>query len=287
MTASTPEVLFGLALVDLGWASKAFLWVLDLSDSRILAMASPLGLPRLAFSLSDEPWEGLEARFRAGGLKARLRRVPESLRLELELDLAGDPDVEARIGFPTGSAEPLSVIAPVTPTGWTNCTQKLGGLPASGHLRVARHRFDLSGGVGGLDLTAGYLARRTTWRWAMANGRLPDGRPVGFNLVEGFNDQGPMDEGALWVDGRLHSLPRVRFPAREELAAEVRSLPGDPATALDFRVLHRHSEKQDLGLAASDFEQRAGIWSGRLPFEGGDLAIDGIPGVLEHQDVRW
>ena len=33
-----------------------------------------------------------------------------------------------------------------------------------------------------------------TWRWAMGNGRDGEGRPVGFNLVQGFNEGPGIDE---------------------------------------------------------------------------------------------
>ena len=51
------------------------------------------------------------------------------------------------------------------------------------------------------DESAGYHPRHTVWSWSAGVGTLPDGREVGWNLVEGVNDPPERSERAIWVDG--------------------------------------------------------------------------------------
>ncbi len=187
-----------------------------------------------------------------------------------------------------GAPPPLSVVAPV-PGGVVNVTQKWAGLLAFGSLEANGRRYVLDGGVGGMDYTHGYLARRTAWRWAFACGRLEDGSPVGLNLVEGFNDaHAGANENALWLRGQLFPLSRARFEWNPDDPLEPWHVTTEEGEVdLSFKPLALHREERDVVVAKSHFVQPVGLFSGRLQVDGLTHPVSGVPGVTEEQDVTW
>jgi hypothetical protein len=188
-----------------------------------------------------------------------------------------------------GGAPPLAVIAPVRDGGVVNVTLKRAGLLAFGSLTVDGRRFDLDGGVAGMDYTHGLLARRTSWRWAMANGRLQDGTPLGLNLVEGFNEEAAtVNENALWVGDRLIPLGRARFDYNKDDVLDpwrVRTVDG--SVDLRFRPLHAHREDRDFKLVKSHFAQPVGRFEGEIRVDGHPVPVAWLAGVTEDQDILW
>jgi hypothetical protein len=290
---ATPEVAAAFAIVDLGYASNAFAIAVDLKDGRVLADEGRLGLPSPWVQVNDHLGPGLFAAFRRPDAWLNARRkfgdehyhaevrlglpAPLSPRLSLELDLTA-----------TGAGPALTVIAPVA-QGLVNVTQKWAGLPASGALEAGGRRYRLEDGMGGLDVTHGYLARRTAWRWAFVCGRAVDGTPLGINLVEGFNEaRDDVNENAAWLGPRLVPLGRARFQWNKDNVLEPwRVSTTDGAVDLTFRPLAAHREARDLGVVKSRFAQPIGLWSGTLRLEGTTVELSSVPGVAEDQDVVW
>lgn len=291
---ATREVAALFAVVDLGYSSNAFSLAVELPTRRVLADESYLGPPRPLVTVGDQPGSGLQVAFRrpdawlgawrhfgderfAGRVRLgpRVPVVRPTLSWAWELTAAG-------------VAPPLTVVAPVE-GGVVNVTQKWAGLPASGHLEAGGRHFNLDGGLGGLDYTNGYLARRTAWRWALVCGHLDDGRPFGINLVEGFNEaRDDVNENALWLGTQLIPLGRARF---EWTAGGVlqpwRVTTVDGAVELHFEPVAAHRELRDLRLVKSRFEQPVGLWRGRVTVDGQTHTFEGAPGVAEDQDVTW
>jgi len=187
-----------------------------------------------------------------------------------------------------GAPPPLTVIAPVD-GGVVNVTQKWAGLLSFGTAEVDGRRYSLDGGVGGLDYTHGYLARRTAWRWAFLCGRLDDGTPIGVNLVEGFNEsRDDVNENALWLGDELLPLARARFswnPNDIFHPWAVRTTDG--AIDLRFRPLGAHQELRDLVLVKSAFKQPVGLWEGTVKVGDRVYTVKDAPGVAEDQSVVW
>ena len=292
---ATPEVLAAYAVVDVGYASNAFLVAVDLSTGRPLVDEGFVGPPRSRLvHVTDAPASGLEARFRLPGLELATARPAPGHRYHLQARARGVPllrpgvQLDAEL-LATGAAPALTVISPVADEGLVNVTQKRGGLVAMGRLRVGDRTFVLDGGVGGVDYTQGYLARRTAWRWAMGAGRLEDGAPVGFNLVEGFNDaREDCNENAAWVDGALYPLARAHFRWNDcDLLDRWTVETEDGALKLQFRPLWVHREERNLGLVKSRFAQPVGLFDGTLTVGGRTHSLRNIGGVTEDQDTLW
>lgn len=288
---ATPEVIALQAVVDVGYASNAFCTVVDLRDGAVLVDESFMGPPRPLVTVNDCAGQGLEVAFRVPGASLKASRPAGAERYRwrarlgaLRTTLALDCELLA-----AGTAPPLTVVAPVPGDGRINVTQKWAGLLSFGTLTAKGRRFNLDGGVGGLDSTHGYLARRTAWRWGFGCGRLADGSPLGFNCVEGFNEtRDDVNENGLWLGGQLYPLGRARFSYNKADVLDPWTLTTtDGAVNLTFKPVAAHREARDLKLVKSWFVQPIGAWEGTFTVEGKSYPVQGLPGVSEDQDILW
>ncbi|TXD35573.1 DUF2804 domain-containing protein [Lujinxingia vulgaris] len=290
----TDEVFVAQAIVHAGYAAHTFMYAVDLLEERPVLRFGGLGVPGLQVEVGDCPGVGLAAHYRRPGAHLFTRREPRGMPYEVGATLGtwaapafGKTDLLAELH--TEQAAPaLTVISPVPDPGRINVTQKWTALPVKGHFKVGSRSYDLDGGLGALDYTQGYLGRQTAWRWAMGMGRLPDGRRVGLNLVEGFNDTHPTaNENALWVGRELIGLGRARFTFEKEHPErpwEVTT--GCGRVRLHFRSIFVHREVRNLGPIRSYFLQPAGIFEGEIKVGGTTYPVR-LVGVTEDQDIWW
>ena len=152
-------------------------------------------------------------------------------------------------------------------------TRKTAGIQVKGTVRAGGLSFDVDGPYGFIDESAGYHARRTTWRWSAGVGRLRDGRPVAWNLVDGLHDAAVDSERTVWVEGVPHEVPPVAF-------ADDLSAVGD----LRFTEWCAREDHTNLLVMRSDYRQPFGSFAGALP---GGLELESGYGVMEWHDVRW
>ena len=288
---ATREVIALCAVVDIGYSSNSFCVVVDLKDKQVLLDESVLGLAAPMVKVSNEPSTGLDVRFTSPQLRIRAERPSGSERFHLH-SRAGvlRRKLDWKVDFlAAGAPPPLTVIAPVPGDGVVNVTQKWAGLLTFGTLQAGGRRYVLDGGVGGMDYTHGYLARRTAWRWGFACGRLADGTPIGLNLVEGFNEtREDVNENALWVGNRLIPLSRARFVFNKADPLERWEVSTDDGSIrLTFKPIGIHRESRDLKLVKSWFLQPVGLFEGTITIDGKAHAIDNLPGVTEDQDILW
>jgi Domain of unknown function (DUF2804), C-terminal len=146
-------------------------------------------------------------------------------------------------------------------------TRKQAGFPIRG--TVLGRPFE---GHGFVDDTAGYHARRTTWRWAAGVGVAESGARVAWNLVDGVHDGVP-SERTVWVDGTPHEVEPLAFADDLSAVGELRC---------EAVAVRTHRER--LLFLASEYEQPFGRFSGSLPVAG---ALREGYGVMERHDVRW
>ena len=197
-----------------------------------------------------------------GGVRISPGRVSveaPGARIELELDEDGGVEVAS----PHGD----SYI-------WT---RKQAGVPVRGSVTVGgrEHAVD---GEAFVDESAGYHARRTTWRWSAGMGRGQGGERLGWNLVTGVHDSPGASERTLWVDGEPRELGPVQF------ADDLSEVRFDEGGALAFNEWCSREDHTNRGLFRSDYRQPFGAFSGELP---GGLRLSSGHGVMEWHDVRW
>ena len=253
---------------------------------------------------------GLSAAFRVPGARFRFARPTGSDRYHHSVEISAlRRPRSGRVKFEgealvTGAPPPLALIAPVIGGGTTdgllasvlrrdgvNVTQKSVGLLASGRLEVGRRRYALDGGVVGLDSTHGFLARHTSWRWAMGCGRLEDGTPLGFNLVAGFNAvaEGSAGENVLFLGDQLEPVgpATFRFNSADPL---------DLWQVVDRgRRGSRSPSDRCMRTGTCGICSCCGVGScsrlaslpGKLRFRGREIVLSELPGVTEDQDMLW
>jgi hypothetical protein len=275
-------VLAALAIVEAGWFAGGFAWALDRRSGSVIWEASAAGLPGRNASVSPSAREGARARLRAGGLALDVARDAAAWRLGgASRDGEFALDAELRLA---GAPAALAVVVPV-PGGGLRATQKSAALAASGTVRVRGRTLALDGGSGGVDFTAGLLARETSWRWAFGTGRAA-GRPVAFNLCAGFGvPEGDAGENAGFRGASPWRLPPVAF----DVGAEGRPWRiSGRALELVFRPQGAHREARNLGVLRTRFAQIAGTFEGRVPGPAGEpIQLAALPGVVEDHWAVW
>ena len=192
-----------------------------------------------------------------GGVEVDARRLVVAgrrVRLQLEID----------------DGESIEVVSPHGDEYvWT---RKRGGVRARGWLELdgERRPLDLRAIV---DESAGYHARRTSWRWSAGVGVAASGAAVAWNLVDGIHDAAEASERTVWVDGRPHEVGHVAF------AADLSSVGG-----LRFSAEAVRARRENLLVLRSEYEQPFGTFAGELPVAG---ELRAGWGVMERHDVRW
>jgi Protein of unknown function (DUF2804) len=200
-----------------------------------------------------------------------LRPSSREVRIEgprLEIDAVG-----LRASLRLGEATPIEALCP-SGRAWS-WTRKRAGVPVEGTIEVPGRRWAVSA-PGIDDESAGYHARRTSWRWSAGVGRSADGRPIAWNLVSGVNDPPEGSERAIWIDGDPREPAPVHF--RETNAIELAG-----GRLLMFEPESEHHRDQNLLLIRSRYRHRFGRFSGAL----GELELAEGLGVMEQHDALW
>jgi hypothetical protein len=176
----------------------------------------------------------------------------------------------------------VAAIAELAP-GLASATEKKPLLPLSGSVVADGRTLSLDQGTGAYDYTHGLLERRTRWRWAFGMGQLGGGDPVAFNVVNGFVGEA---ECAAFSASEVHPLgePKISFePGRPDGTWR---LVGD-GVDLTFEPGAVYAQRTNLLVVRSRFLQPAGLFRGTLRLGDREHALDGVPGVVEDQDVVW
>lgn len=288
---STKDHAFAFAVVDLGYATSTFGFAWSEGGGMLVDRAM-LGAPGLGAVRRDEV-DRVRAGFRsvpllgrlAGRARVSVREPVGSERIEVEVSLP-DLVVSGQADLSRGPS-PMTAIAPIQ-RGLVNVTEKRVLAPFTGAALVNGRRIPLGereDAFFGWDVTDGILARKTRWKWAFAQGRLEDGAPFAFNLVEGFVGA---PECTLWIDGRPVPIEEARFdfdPAAPLAPWKVQS--GCGAVQLEVAPTALHQDAQDLRVIRSRFVQAIGMGRGVITREGSARRFDRVIAVVEDQDMVW
>jgi hypothetical protein len=232
--------------------------------------------PDVMVCVGDARIAGVPQRWWAAALPdGRLFEGSAGVALPAGRVLAGDGAVELALSeAPAGAIPGGSAVEVVSAHGrsfiWT---RKQAGIPVSGTVRVDGREWRVDGPLGFVDESAGYHARRTTWRWSAGVGRARGGAAVAWNLVEGVHDAATASERTVWVDGEPHEVEPQRFAADLSAVGE-----------LAFTEWAAREDHTNRLVMRSDYRQPFGSFSGSLP---GGLELESGYGVMEWHDVRW
>ena len=252
-----PELMLCAAEARIGPLGQRF-WAVAEPGGRLLAGRARLGSGGVDLS--------------AGGVRVRARSgvggVGRSVaRAAVEIDFAVED---------AGAPAPVESVSPSGPRGYV-WTRKLAGARASGTVAIdgLRRSFEAEAVV---DDTAGYHSRHTAWSWSAGVGRGPGGERIGWNLVEGVNDDLEASERTVWVDGEPAEVGPVSFDASP---GAIRFTDGGE---LRFRPWAELSHRTRLWFVRSDYRQPFGVFEGELP---NGLVLSRGFGVTERHEAWW
>src|SRR5688572_22050229 len=155
-------------------------------------------------------------------------------------------------------------------------TRKRAGVPVDVDVHIGDRRIrTIARGVE--DESAGYHPSHTVWSWSAGIGTLTDGRPVGWNLVEGVNDPPERSERAIWVDGQPSEPAPVSFDGLDAIAF-------DDGSRLEFAAEAERARTENRWLVRYSYRQPFGTFRGTLP---GGLELRSGLGVMEDHDAVW
>lgn len=265
------EVAVGAAIVRTGYAANVFCWVFDRLTGEFVQDVSRV-LPRPAAEVAETPSVGRVARYRA---------LFEGFEVHRDLDVwtldgtIGDVRMEIEI---TEHALPVTAICDVAKSDGrhANITRKQTIAHATGSVRAGVRRFDVSAPAF-IDHSHGMLTGETVWQWAIGSGETADGRQIGFNFVDSFNDG---LENAIWRDGTPSFAGPANFTVPDELGEPWR-VAGE-SFELQLQPEGVRAQELDLGVIASDYLQPLGVWRGE--FDG--VEFTGV-GVAEFHRSVW
>ena len=259
--AFSEELMLCAARVKVGPVMQTFWALYDRSEDRLLEHTRNL-FPGARGEVWSEDGEGKGVIFaHNGGTLVRIQAThPE----------AGD----IRCFLRTGTGVWVESICPNGAGAYTWTRKRVA--PVTCDIRIGDRRLEIEA-TGIEDESAGYHPRHTVWSWSAGVGTLTDGRPVGWNLVEGVNDPPEHSERAIWIDGEPSEPAPVVFDGLEAVTF------GDGAR-LEFSAEAERVATEDHRLVRIDYRQPFGTFRGTLP---GGLELERGLGVMEHQDALW
>ncbi len=281
MGVCSPQVIFGAAVVHLGYMSNIFVYGFDRTDGKLREFGT--NQPLAANTVFEGSSVNGRAAFQSPGVSVAMENGPEAVRLSVRVKKNLSADLVFR-----HAVEPLPVVTRVGLRQF-NYTHKEAGLPVEGSIRLGDKVFavnpDKPAGI--MDYTFGYLARNTFWNWASGAGTDKGGRRIGFNLVQGVNDTG-FTENAFWVNGRLIKTDVIDFEYDDRnILSPWRIRSNDGKVNLTFRPEGERKADINLGVIASRFHQPFGTFEGTLRDGLWTLKLADVSGFCEEHESLW
>lgn len=140
-----------------------------------------------------------------------------------------------------------------------------------------------------LDDHKGYYPYVMRWDWVTGGGVDGQGRMIGFNLTRNDSiDPARYNENCVWVDGKLHLLPEIRFARRAgEAGPEVWQVRDDAgAVEVDFVIEVDGHVKVNALVVESRYRGPFGHVRGTIKAGGERIVLDGLFGMGEDFHLR-
>jgi len=205
--------------------------------------------------------------------------------------------------------EALAMLYPIEPHRPAYTTKEVGML-CNGSMSFDALSYAFDAQLGAIDFTYALSERITKWKWASfaAYATRDDDAPsrLGINFSdELYNDKdGISQENAVWVDGAVYRVNRVRFDVppvgqRHNTTWHIHTIddPSDRALLpqvqvdLHFTPFGTREENINMGVIASAFVQPYGQFRGfvKVPSVQGyrQFTVRDVYGVVEDHYARW
>ena len=274
-----PDVIAGLAVVNLKYLASGFLYVYDRkSDTIIEAGKTALPVGSKKFITSNPA--NVSCGFTSGAL---------SINIESQRISARSKGMDIDLTFDRAGTAPLRICTKAGYSGWVY-TEKSSPITISGRITTEDRQIEIASPshMGLMDWTAGYMRRETFWNWAASAWTLPDGRSFGLNLACGVNETS-YTENAFWIDGRMTKVDTVAFDFNPENFYDPWTITSlDGKIHLRFEGKKHRAENINAGLIATRFTQLMGNLSGTLTTDAGEkIILKDCPGWAEDHYAKW
>jgi len=273
----SPEFVLAIAIADVRYVNSGFAYLYRKGLPPLqLSLLHPLAM---RMQMSQSPRQGTA---RIGTARHGWQLTPSDAGWQVILT---HPRLQVKVQIHRAQQAALALCNATGYSGWTY-TEKNNALRVSGSLLSDGQPLELTKARGGIDFSAGFMRRETSWRWSSIN-TLLDGVPFGLNLAAGVNETG-LCENALWYDGQIQHLSpaRFEFDRGQNTPWRVTTLCGE--IDLTFEVDFCRQEKLQLGILASNFRQYVGHYSGTLQLNDGRvLQLQHCLGLAEDHYAKW
>jgi hypothetical protein len=234
---------------------------------------------------------GTESHARVGPMDLRFGNHLAQGLITLQVTIEGyrgQPDVYGNLrGLHTTDTAPMVICQPFAENRALYSHKNL--MPLTGTLRVGdvKHQFDAADSFMIMDDHKGYYPYAMQYDW-LTGATNRGGRLLGFNLTRNQVLQPDRyNENGLWLDGRLHPLPPVRFERPGGVDAPWMVTDDYGRVRVRFTPRHPGVVKLNLGLMKSDYYGPYGDIDGWvLDSDGARVVIDGLFGMGEQKYVR-
>lgn len=316
LSFAAEDILISGAVLDMGYVSGYFLYVVDLQadgapmyefESLVpgrfvteFAPSSIAGCSKFgsAMQMCAVPggwrWTSMQPLYEKngkavlGGLDVHVGANKESLVFVFPTNDESDDNSTAYVHKSAGNPSTLHNLT----------LHKMAGSGSSADLAfAARH------GGGGLDWTHSFARRETKWRWCSLSARLNDSTLVGINFSEevyaAANPPNPTRqiEDAVWINGILYPLlgESALVWTQGENTWTIKSAAPTAAEDINLTVeiLGQREDHKNAAVFVSDFVQPYGYFSGSvhvtdaLSGNTASFTLSGQVGVVEDHHAIW
>lgn len=285
-----PDIIFGCAVVHLGYISSAFAFGFDRHQKKMMnhsLVFPPVGQVRY----DPNPENGVCSYKSLRGrliLSHQKKPVPSTIKASFYLpgrSLKADIEV----------IEPESSIAPMNflmsmGNNRSAFTSKIAGLKARGKIMLNKKAFDLSSKdtFAVFDWTHGFYPRKTFWNWACGAGFADDGSQIGFNFSSGVYENGLL-ENTVWINGIPCKQGDILFTydrKNPEHPWQIKSK--DNRINLIFKPEGIRKANDNLGIIKSSFIQPCGSFEGSIKIQDNlCIHLSSVGGVVEEHFAKW
>ena len=274
------DLIFGVAIVNLKWVSKCFLYLYQPS-TQTFKEYSWLKPFALSTQTDTRPNNGHWS-FKSGQNYIEIRS--EKNQRHLKVTCGNDLNLDVSINE---TQSPLDVCCRAGYNGWVY-TQKNTALPFTGTVQWQGQQINSQDLLASVDWSCGYMRRETFWLWSSLSHKTKDGDTVGFNLAAGVNETS-YTENALWVNGEMIKLDRAEFIFnRNNRMASWHIKTSDDHIDLTFTPAGERKEKINAGFMASNFTQVFGRFNGHIKTQDGRVInIENANGFCEDHYAKW
>ena len=285
-----PDIIFGCAVVHLGYLASAFAFGFDRQEQRMMNH-SLVFLPVGQVRYDRNPENGIcHYKSLRGHLTLTRDKDNGQRSIKTALSLPGRTlNADIDILEPDGGISPMHFLMPMD-NHKSAFTTKTAGLKARGKIRLNKKTFDLGDNntFAIFDWTNGFYPRQTFWNWACGAGLADDGTKVGFNFSSGVYENGLL-ENTIWINGTPYKQDKIIFTYDKKNPDRPWQIhTSDDSIHLQFNPEGLRQANDNLGFITSQFIQPCGSFEGTIKVQGiACIHISSVGGVVEEHLARW